>query len=135
MEHEFAKLLNEFLINEESYIKRIQEDAFTKKNFKFFMSALIHSVYQNDEDNFLKLWCFLIVNDLADIQYLFFASNINFIQRIKKQFDEFFRNIKIDNISTKNLKIMWYYQKNGRKYNDIWFINSTKKYMDYRAIL
>ena len=51
MEHEFAKLLNEFLINEESYIKRIQEDAFTKKNFKFFMSALIHSVYQNDEDN------------------------------------------------------------------------------------
>lgn len=71
MEHEFAKLLNEFLINEESYIKRIQEDAFTKKNFKFFMSALIHSVYQNDEDNFLKLWCFLIVNDLTDIQYLF----------------------------------------------------------------
>lgn len=70
------------------------------------MSALIHSVYQNDEDNFLKLWCFLIVNDLADIQYLFFASNINFIQRIKKQFDEFFKNIKIDNISTKNLKIM-----------------------------
>jgi hypothetical protein len=37
-------------------------------------------VYQNDEDNFLKLWCFLITNDLADIQYLFFASNINFIQ-------------------------------------------------------
>ena len=106
MEHEFAKLLDEFLINEESYIKRIQKDAFTKKNFKFFMSALIHSVYQNDEDNFLKLWCFLIVNDLADIQYLFFASNINFIQRIKIQFDEFFRNIKIDNISTKNLKIM-----------------------------
>ena len=67
MEHEFAKLLNEFLINEESYIKRIQEDAFTKKNFKFFMSALIHSVYQNDEDNFLKLWCFLIVNPFYNI--------------------------------------------------------------------
>lgn len=33
MEHEFAKLLDEFLINEECYIKRIQEDAFTKKEF------------------------------------------------------------------------------------------------------
>lgn len=95
MEHEFAKLLDEFLIKEEGYIKRIQEYAFTKKNFKFFMSALIHSVYQNDEDNFLKLWCFLITNDLADIQYLFFASNINFIQRIKKQFDEFFKELQL----------------------------------------
>ena len=95
MEHEFAKLLDEFLIKEEGYIKRIQEDTFTKKNFKFFMSALIHSVYQNDEDNFLKLWCFLITNDLADTQYLFFASNINFIQRIKKQFDEFFKELQL----------------------------------------
>lgn len=95
MEREFAKLLDEFLIKEEGYIKRIQEDTFTKKNFKFFMSALIHSVYQNDEDNFLKLWCFLITNDLADIQYLFFASNINFIQRIKKQFDEFFKELQL----------------------------------------
>lgn len=95
MKHKFAKLLDEFLINEEGYIKRIKEDAFTKKNFKFFMSALIHSVYKSDEDNFLKLWCFLIVNDLADIQYLFFASNINFIQRIKKQFDEFFKELQV----------------------------------------
>lgn len=95
MEDEFEELLDEFLMKEEKYIKKIQEDAFTKKNFKFFMSALIHSVYQNDEDDFLKLWCFLITNDLADIQYLFFASNINFIQRIKKQFDEFFKELQL----------------------------------------
>ena len=36
-----------------------------------------------------------IVDDLADIQYLFFASNINFIQRIKKQFDEFFKEVQM----------------------------------------
>lgn len=106
MEHEFSELLDEFLIKEKEHIKNIQEDAFSKKNFKFFMSALIYSVYQNDENNFVKLWCFLVVNDLADIQYLFFASNQNFIQKIKEQFDDFFKNIKIHNISTKNAKTM-----------------------------
>lgn len=95
MEHKFSKLLDEFLINEEDYIKKFEEEAFSKKNFRFFMSALIHSVYQNDENAFLKLWHFLIVNDLADIQYLFLASNINFIQKIKKQFDEIFKELQM----------------------------------------
>jgi len=92
MEDEFEELLDKFLIKEEKYIKKIQKDAFSKKNFRFFMSALVYSVYQ--EDDFVESWCFLIINDLADIQYLFFASNINFIRKIKQQFDGFFRKLQ-----------------------------------------
>lgn len=93
MEQDFYKLLNDFLTKEKDYITAFQDETTNMENFNFFMATLIFSLYQNDENKFIELWIFLVLNNNVDIQYLFFASNTKFIQKIKKHFDNYFSKL------------------------------------------
>lgn len=90
----FNNLLEEFITKEHEHISIIGEGIEKNKDFKFFLSVLIHSIY-DDSSNYIEMWVFMTLKDMVDQRYLRYASNYSFVKKIKNNFQKYFEGIKI----------------------------------------
>lgn len=93
----FNNLLEKFILKEYDNIVILGDEIEDDKYFRFFLTVLIYSIYENSNDslNYIDTWIFMILNDMVDRRYLNFALNYSFTKKIKIFFKEYFKKIKV----------------------------------------
>lgn len=93
----FNNLLEKFILNEYDSIAMLGYGIEDDKYFKFFLTVLIHSIYENSNDslNYIDTWIFMILNGMVDRRYLNIALNYTFTKKIKIFFKDYFKKIKV----------------------------------------